>query len=309
MKRYGLSLVLLLAGTSMASAWNDKGHMTVARLAWKELTAAERAKIVAFLKSHPHSDEFLKAAKPDNFPEDEWVFLRAATWADWIKSKHPNMSVGERHYINYPFVTPGSTVVPPKLDETGENIVTGITKQLAEAKGGGNQESRAKAITWLFHLVGDIHQPLHTTALFNDDFPKGDRGGNWSTVQISGGHNVQLHSYWDGLLGKSTSRSSILGTVLEATNLGDDDPTAAKNLKANTTPESWAKESFELAKKVAYQNGTLKPANNHDHLEDATIPMTQADYAEKAGETARLGAYKGGKRLAQLLREVIAAND
>jgi len=32
-------------------------------------------------------------------------------------------------------------------------------------------------LTWLFHLIGDIHQPLHSTALFSTKlFPEGDRG-------------------------------------------------------------------------------------------------------------------------------------
>jgi hypothetical protein len=37
-------------------------------------------------------------------------------------------------------------------------------------------ERKAGALGWLFHLVGDIHQPLHTTQLFTVDYPQGDRG-------------------------------------------------------------------------------------------------------------------------------------
>jgi S1/P1 Nuclease len=33
-------------------------------------------------------------------------------------------------------------------------------------------ERRAIALTWLFHLVGDIHQPLHTAQLFTAEYPK-----------------------------------------------------------------------------------------------------------------------------------------
>ena len=43
---------------------------------------------------------------------------------------------------------------------------------------------KAMAYCWLFHLVGDIHQPLHCTALFSaEHFPKGDRGGFESVGQ------------------------------------------------------------------------------------------------------------------------------
>jgi len=37
-------------------------------------------------------------------------------------------------------------------------------------------ERRAIALAWLFHLVGDIHQSLHTVQLFTVEYPKGDRG-------------------------------------------------------------------------------------------------------------------------------------
>ena len=31
---------------------------------------------------------------------------------------------------------------------------------------------------FLLHLVGDIHQPLHSTSMYNSTFKKGDMGGN-----------------------------------------------------------------------------------------------------------------------------------
>ena len=34
------------------------------------------------------------------------------------------------------------------------------------------------ALRWIIHFVGDMHQPLHDTNMFNEDFPNGDRGGN-----------------------------------------------------------------------------------------------------------------------------------
>lgn len=307
---FGLSLALLVGAASTASAWNDKGHMVIARLAWQELKAEERAKVVEFLKSHPHYNEFLKEKKPDNFAEDEWVFLRAATWADWVRSHHTKeYHVGERHYINYPLSSPGSTVKGPQPDLDKENIVSGISKQFAVATIGGDQKERAVAITWLFHLTGDIHQPLHAVALFNETFPMGDRGGNLSTVKVAGGGVIQMHSFWDGLLGSGTDRTAILDTVKEATDAAADDAGVKKELGDNKTPESWAKESAAVAQKVVYQDGTLKPANTQDRPKEADIPTTDEGYGKKAGETARLAAYKGGKRLATLLRKVVAANE
>ncbi len=49
----------------------------------------------------------------------------------------------------------------------------------------------------LVHMVGDIHQPLHTVSLFNASYPEGDRGGNSLTVYPEGLPKTNLHSYWD----------------------------------------------------------------------------------------------------------------
>jgi len=310
MIRHGLALTSVLVAASVAGAWNDLGHMVVARLAWQDLTAAERAKVVGYLKSHPHAVEFLKARRPENIPEDEWVFLRAATWADWVRSHHAKeFNVGERHYINYPVKAPGSSVAAPEPDEKAENVVSGITNQFKVATAGGDQATRAVAITWLFHLVGDIHQPLHAVALFSDTFPQGDRGGNLSTVRIAGGGVVRLHSFWDGLLGSTVSRAETLKGALEVSKLGDGDQGLAKELSDHTTPASWAKESAAVATAVVYRNGELKPANTTTRPKDADIPTTPDDYGAKAGEAARRRVYSAGKRLAEVLRQVIQAND
>jgi hypothetical protein len=215
--------------------------------------------------------------------------------------------VANRHFINLPFVAPGSTVVPPKLND--ENAVSSIVRQRQVAMMEGDREKRAVALTWLFHLVGDLHQPLHAVARFDADFPRGDKGGNLALVRLPGsGREVQLHRFWDGLLGMSVSRSAVLGMAREVEEAGEADPRVAADLAAHTTPESWALESFAAAVEFAYEGGRLKPANADDDPDPADIPEAGEDYAENAGAAARVGAYKAGKRLAAVLREVLAAD-
>src|SRR5437879_8685423 len=100
MKKILASLVLVVAA-SPALAWNEKGHMVTARLAWRQLTDEQRGKVIAILKKHPHYEEYLIARKPDGFTEDEWAFMRAATWADWVRGRR-NFDHPTWHYINYP---------------------------------------------------------------------------------------------------------------------------------------------------------------------------------------------------------------
>src|SRR5262249_33646350 len=128
-------------------------------------------------------------------------------------------------------------------------------------------EDKAVAASWVFHLIGDIHQPMHAVSYFSSDkaFQTGDLGGNKFGVRV-GNEKWKLHAYWDDLLGvdrdyaddsdahqvelyKSAIKVAERLRGLALTN-------ADKKLLAdNTTFDSWSKESFELAKSVAYQKG------------------------------------------------------
>ena len=50
---------------------------------------------------------------------------------------------------------------------------------------------------YLVHVTGDIHQPLHSVALFNETYPQGDRGGNSLKINLLNGTQQNLHSFWD----------------------------------------------------------------------------------------------------------------
>ena len=56
--------------------------------------------------------------------------------------------------------------------------------------------ARAIALCWVLHLIGDIHQPLHTGSLYTASlFETGDRGGN--AIRIG---DSNLHARWDRAL-------------------------------------------------------------------------------------------------------------
>lgn len=60
-----------------------------------------------------------------------------------------------------------------------------------------NSAERALFSRYLLHVVGDIHQPLHAIALFNETYKSGDRGGNSLNVIRTNGEETNLHSFWD----------------------------------------------------------------------------------------------------------------
>jgi hypothetical protein len=86
-----LACVMLgLALSGQALAWNDRGHMTVAYVAYKQLTPTTRDRVNALLKLNPKygdwsatvDKEMPRAAADD---KNLMIFMIAATWADGIK--------------------------------------------------------------------------------------------------------------------------------------------------------------------------------------------------------------------------------
>src|SRR5262245_2630942 len=111
-----------------APAWNSVGHLTVAKLAYDQLSDGEKLKLYQILKTHPHFDQFLAAGRPAGIEEAEWVVLRSAVWPDWVRprekdSRGPAVTRyhrGEDHYVNVPLIDPkdadffaGKTLINP----------------------------------------------------------------------------------------------------------------------------------------------------------------------------------------------------
>jgi hypothetical protein len=118
-------------------------------------------------------------------------------------------------------------------------------------------ERKAIALAWLFHLVGDIHQPLHTAQLFTVEYPNGDRGGNEICVRVTqAGQPTDLHRFWDDVI---TSSANVTGLRNAATEMRNRPGFAKSQLTEllSSNVDEWAKESFEIATKIAYQNGGL----------------------------------------------------
>ncbi len=69
-----------------------------------------------------------------------------------------------------------------QLDINAINSIDWCMKILKSNKDGVSFE-RAFMARYLLHLVGDIHQPLHSTNFFNETYKNGDLGGNF-TIKI-----------------------------------------------------------------------------------------------------------------------------
>jgi hypothetical protein len=133
-----------------------------------------------------------------------------------------------------------------------------------------DDEERAVSLCWVLHLVGDIHQPLHATALIStkETFapyapPHGDEGGNLLAIKITQDDKnaTNLHTYWDSLLFEDEPQFNRVEAVVAK--LMIDMPAAGFKAELDQGDFlAWADESYQLAKTVAYsadgQGGFLK---------------------------------------------------
>jgi len=267
--------------------------MIIAAIAYHELTIDQRQSITEILITHPEYNHKWKAdyeGVKDNVELGLYLFMRASIWADDIRSnKHPDHSLNASkwHYMNHELRFPykGELKVADQ-----ENVFDAIEINLNIFKERTTSRSeKAIALCWLIHLVGDIHQPLHTVSLFSDQFPKGDRGGNSFWIKSKG--TVKLHAYWDGLIGRSTSIQSVLNevTLIKAAQKMD-------NLTTDLNPVSWSKESFKLAREKVYLNGQLNGSVDKEKAQQ--VPENYGKESKKVGEQQ---VALAGYRLAGIL--------
>ena len=303
-KIFNLVVLVTALSTGPAFAWNEKGHYVVCRLAWLQMNDQQRAAVTEILKKHPHYTEYQTKAKPEGFTTDEWVFMRAGAWADWIRSGSAR-SYGHStwHYVNYPVCFPGMGQDPEKHQPPAgqENAVWAMNRCLDKIKNGTDEE-KAVYLTWLCHLVGDIHQPLHCVALFSDKYPEGDKGGNAIRIRISSSP-TNLHSFWDGLLGRGVTAGNIGKDVAEIQAVMKEKAEAIQpDLDAHKTPESWAKEGTAMAPRAVYLDGELLKARD----DGEGVLQAPAEYAPACGRVARIQVGKAGVRLAEQVRQFLA---
>jgi hypothetical protein len=316
MGRMAAALVLIaVAAHDCASfAWNDTGHMTVALIAYRGLSDAQRHEIAEILKHHPHYKSFLLDGKPADVDEGQWAFLKAATWPDWVRpgrGKADSITKyhhGPWHYIDIPFVDPRDTgqFDPATIKAQAPNILTELPSCVEKlGRSDTSPEDRAVNLAWVEHLVGDMHQPLHCIMLFSEYHKQGDMGGNALGVRMSGDQPINLHAFWDCLLGNGNNYTTIdfLATQITASPVYDAEK--MPELKQHVSIDSWAHESYELGKGIVYNNGDLRTATwrawQNGTIKKDDVPPLPEGYEANARELACRRVALAGYRLEKVL--------
>jgi hypothetical protein len=331
-------LALCLTLTSVpARAWNDRGHMTVAAIAWEFMTPRARERAIQLLRLNPDYRGWLSGSATTD--REEIAFMRAATWPDKLRGRvcdeqqpRPGCSVRDDryrpadadaeqnigyadhrlraywHFINLPYSSDGTREVLP-FSSNAETQIIAFSQSLSN--GQIADEAKSFNLTWLLHIVGDVHQPLHATAWINRTFPDGDGGGNGTNVcrpapETCVARALNLHKVWDRMLGEQADAASALvlarsiAAQLRQPNSELSQAFAAAEHEApagfSQKIHKWMEQSRTIAIRFAYVD-PVRPGQGLIHLTDT--------YIANARQQAMQRAAVGGRRLAELLNRAL----
>jgi S1/P1 Nuclease len=159
-----LFVVILSCFSAKSYGWGKRGHELVAEIAFRFLDDSTQQIVKKYL---------------GNLSIEE-----AANWMDDERSNSYYNYMRTWHYLD---MDKGESYTP----STERNILTVLHSAIVELKDYKNMKRKdvKYRLLLIFHLVGDLHQPLHTGYAI-------DKGGN--TIQVTSPYvGGNLHSVWD----------------------------------------------------------------------------------------------------------------
>ena len=252
-------------------AWSAKGHAAIAELAWKNLTPTAQAQVEKLLQ-----DDLDRHGQPSG----RTTLAQIAAWPDEIRSVAPKNAYRGWHGRN-------NSVCDKDLGPCREgHCVDANIIHFAAILGDRKQPHRARneALKWVVHLVGDLHQPLHSGVAM-------DYG--YITVMLEGlkaKRSITLHGAWDKQLALPVLAQGPLSGRLAT----------QKPLPANA-PTAWMTETRDIARKHVYD-----PIPGFSCGEKLKAPvMLDRAYQEQAVPVIRERMETAGLRLARLLNQLL----
>jgi hypothetical protein len=297
-----IALSTLIASISLCTpvlAWNKAGHMVSGAIAYAELkkiSPQSVLRVINLLKKHPYYQTKWQAEIAQKSPSDPdlYLFMAAARWADDARKTPEDRP--SWHYVNLPFKLGSTPTTTPSAPVGEENILTALQQNRTLLDTPGLTAKKAIALTWIFHLMGDIHQPLHSLKAVSTQFPlpEGDRGGTRFYIRAKEGRStISLHKYWDDLILGSDRFQSVQNQAIALRNNPEYQRGQLSEL-SETNFNRWASvESVKIAPQV-YQG--LQSGSKTD---GKVLPD---DYADTAKPIAERRMMLAGYRLANYLK-------
>ncbi len=281
-----VTTLLVLTLVPSAYAWGPTGHRVVAEIAQRHLTPAAQARVSRLLDGRTLADVA-------NWPDE----LRSDPRFDKYKPLHfATVKDGVASYRDAEKAPCGDLVVAidafTSYLRTGSRETLHAVKALSDKSDGSGQGacnpqeteplSPAEALSFLVHLIGDLHQPLHVGGT--------DQGGNLVSVNWMDRWTTNLHSTWDDEMVDFerldyTQYARFLDHASEAD--------ASRWLSGDTI--SWANEAVAMRSKLyVFPDDSGKPA----------VHKVSYKYIGAQRDRMREQLLKGGLRLAAVLNSI-----
>jgi len=294
--------VLLAFHAVTAFSWTRPGHMVSAEIAYDDLSVADSRIIDAIaeiMAHHPDPGPFQVAnGRATGAERTQRIFMEMSRWPDDIREgfqDHPTW-----HYAFRPFVDPKDPPKPRPVDVISGAAFPALALNINVASDPhASSSERAVSLCWIFHIVGDIHQPLHAAQLFSSRYPNGDHGGGAQHVLDPQTHQPEIfHWFWDDSVNRlgepdaAIARARDLEQHLPRAKLTElsHDPRQVANITG------WASESYILATTLAFRT-ELAPTPTQ------AKPLPE-DYVAASEAAAERRLVIAGYRLADLLRSL-----
>ena len=289
MRAYVARLILLtlgLTGAATALAWGPQGHRTVAAIADQLLTPQAHAMVMQLLAGD--LDKYGNLSGRTSLEE-------ISVWADELHG-----TAGAHapwHYENRPICGREPKESYCRNGQCNSEQLRRLLAVLGDPRASARE--RNAALKWVVHLVADLHQPLHAA-------DNADRGGNEVQVALQGVHTrgrISLHKAWD---------SELVQLAVNVSNRQQPPPDitawsrAAQQLvdeAGQGSPDSWAAESNNLARNVAYHYAGFVC----NSIPQGTTVL-DPEYVGIAQALVRERLLLAGGRLAKLLNRALAAH-
>jgi hypothetical protein len=155
-------------------------------------------------------------------------------------------------------------------EEKVSNVVTGIDYNAAMlSNASAPTPARAIGLCWVLHLIGDIHQPLHTGLLYTASlYETGDRGGDAIRIDDS-----NLHSRWDRALTESGASQELPILISRVTGF-----TTPKIQGIENDWTAWMNGSRSILQ-TSVNNGDLREAILDAESSNTDLPSQKLDDA------------------------------
>ncbi len=168
--------IILLIIPKHSFSWYQKGHQIISEIALNYLDSTTRVNVQKYLGNTS--------------------FEEASIWMDMMRYDYKYNYMNTWHYINIE----KDEIYNASNDENIINELDKVLQQLKNRKLLSNDEVKMNLLI-LFHLIGDLHQPLHVGYAM-------DRGGNSIQVDYLG-HATNLHSVWDDEIIQNENISTV----------------------------------------------------------------------------------------------------